>query len=72
MQIFIYFTALFAFVFLAALLVRVLRKKGKNSLQYLLILYIIAVMGWIFFLFFEDASRRLGNLQAAWILERGK
>ncbi|MBR3814426.1 MAG: hypothetical protein IKK38_11215 [Spirochaetaceae bacterium] len=72
MQIFIYFTALFAFVFLAALLVRVLRKKGKNSLQYLLILYIIAVMGWILFLFFEDASRRLGNLQAAWILERGK
>ena len=72
MQIFIYFTTLFAFVFLCALLVRVLRKQNRNSLQYLLVIYIVAILGWILFLFLEDASRRLGNIQAAWILERCK
>ena len=72
MQIFIYFTALFAFVFLAALLVRVMHKKGKNSYQHLLIIYIATIIGWIFCLFFEDASRKLGYLQLAWFLERGK
>ena len=72
MQIFIYFTTLFAFVFLCALIVRVLRKQNRNPLQYLLVLYIVAILGWILFLFLEDASRRLGNIQAAWLLERCK
>ena len=72
MKIFIYFATLFAFVFLSALLILVIRKKGRKSHQNLLVFYIISVLGWILFLFFEDASQRLGYYRTAWVLERGK
>jgi len=69
MQIFIYFTALFAFVFLSAILILALRKNRKNSLQYLLALYIFSILGWIFFLFLEDVARRIINNQTAKVFE---
>ena len=72
MKIFIYFASLFAFVFLSALLILVIRKKGNKSHQNLLAFYIISILGWILFLFFEDASHRLGYYRTAWVLERGK
>ncbi len=72
MTLFVYFLALFAFVFLSFLLILVICKRKKNYLQYLLIGFIVTIEFWFCLLFFEDVSLRVNHLEFAKILERFK